>query len=88
MTRPVCTNGNKLEEYPEQYKQATRIGINFRGWVEYANTENRVIYELVYPVHDTRNFLEIRQHQMLGDSVGEHIVNSVSQFSDWQYVER
>lgn len=82
----VCTNGHDIDEYPEQFHQGTRIGVNFRGFVEYANVEKNVVYELVYmvsnPVYD-----DIRQHDMLGDAIDEHIEASEDRFGEWRFVE-
>jgi hypothetical protein len=87
MERPVCTNGNRLDEYPTQRRQATRIGINFRGWVEYANVKDGVVYEAVYPVHETEYFAELRQHDMLGETIDEHVERSEEIFDEWKHAE-
>jgi hypothetical protein len=83
----VDTNGNWFEEYPTQYRQATRIGINFRGWVEYANSERGIIYEAVYGVKDTSRFSDLRQHNMLGSTILEHVKSSQRRFGTWRHVE-
>lgn len=84
----VCTNGHHISKYPEAFRSATRIGVNFRGWVEYANSEEGHVYELVYPVGSTLHFDEMRQHTMLGQTICQHIENSEGRFDEWQFVER
>lgn len=83
---PACTNGHSLEEYNPQFRQATRIGINFRGAVEYANVEEGIVYEIVYKVGSNR-IDWIRQHDMLRESVDGHIEASEERFGEWREIE-
>lgn len=84
---PHCTNGHPITAYPVQFRQSTRIGINFKGWVEYANIETGLIYEMKYAVSDEGVIEELKQHEMLGDTISEHISESIDRFGDWSCVE-
>lgn len=87
MDRPVCTNGHELDEYPDTFRDCLRIGINASGHVEYVNESEQIVYEAVYPVGETDNFAQLRQHDMLGVTFDEHISVSEQRFGEWRHIE-
>lgn len=82
----VCTNGHDIDDYPEEFHDAVRIGINFRGWVEYADVDEGTIYEVVYQ-HGRRVYSSTRTHDLIGDDIETHIECSHARFGDWRFVE-
>lgn len=80
----VCTNSHLLSDYPDEFRGAERIGINFKGFVEYWDDDT--IYELVYEVGHT-HLSELNVHNSLGETPDEHIRKSAELFDEWRYVE-
>lgn len=81
-----CANGNPLDVYPEQYKGASRIGVNWKGMVEYVDVDDYTVYELIYGVRrDTID--ELHVHNMLGPTPLKHVKESVMRWNRWWIVE-
>lgn len=81
---PHCTNGNHIDEYPDEYRGAVKIGVNYRGWVEYYRDE--AVLEIIYPVRETEFVTDLRKHTPLGQTPQQHIENSQKRFGHWVHV--
>lgn len=82
---PACTNGHDLDEYPDEFRGAELVGLNWRRVPEYVNPETDTVYELLYAVDNDR-IDELKSHYMPADTVDEHVEWSEQEFGSWCYV--
>lgn len=84
MEKRGCKNGNSLDEYPDEFRGAQRLGVNQRGKVEYMDDDS--IFEVIFEVHSD-SIADLQKHNPLGETPEEHIKNSQEQFGDWWFTE-
>ena len=80
----VCANGHSIDQYPETYKGGERLGVNFKGYVEYWHDDH--IREMVYGVQG-RFIADMNTHSTLGEDRERHIETSAERFGDWWMIE-
>lgn len=79
-----CANGHHLEQYPDEFRGAPRLGINFKGHVEYWREGS--VLSLIYEV-GTDSISEMNTHDKLADDPLEHVENVAKRHGDWWTVE-
>lgn len=80
----VCANGHSIDQYPETYNGGERLGVNFKGYVEYWHDDH--IREILYSVRN-QSISEMNTHDTLAENKEQHIRASAERFGDWWMIE-
>jgi hypothetical protein len=81
----VCANGHHLSDYPKDHESARRMGINFKGHVEYWDDDS--VVALLYDV-GSDDIDSMQVHAQSGSTPQEHIKQTVLQNGYWWHVEQ